>query len=313
MTTAGKIAEALSGLTVSKIIYDAPMASYASLKLGGSADALIAVESEEELALLVGRLRQHGIAFLPVGNLTNILVRNGGYRGALLWMRGLDQFTLIPGQDGRYVLDAQAGVSLGKLVNAAAAEGLTGIEFLAGIPGSAGGAVQMNAGAYGSDIQSVIADVTVIDEMGQKKVLPRDAIAFAYRTSNLPAGVIVCRARFVLQKGDETKIRARMAEILAWRKDKHPLEYPNAGSIFKNLPGLPAGRLIEEAGLKGVRRGDVQVSKKHANFMVNKGQGTPADMIALIVFVRKEVKKARGVDLELELVIIGEDPQEQTI
>ena len=128
----------------------------------------------------------------------------------------------------------------------------------------------------------------------------------SYRTSNLPADVIICSTRFVLQKGQAARIRERMTEIIKWRQEKHPLKYANAGSVFKNLPGMPAGKLIEDLGLKGMRRGDVQVSKLHANFIVNKGQGTASDMEALIAFIQEQVKKERGIDLETEIVMIGE-------
>ena len=147
----------------------------------------------------------------------------------------------------------------------------------------------------------------MIDGRGKKKILRREEIAFAYRKSNLPADVIICGARFVLQKGNGAQIRERMAEIMKWRQEKHPLQYPNAGSVFKNLPGLPAGKLIEELGLKGMRLGDVQVSKKHANFIVNKGQGTASDMITLITLIQEKAEKEKGVKLETEIVIVGEN------
>lgn len=300
------IQNALQGAGIEKIFYNEPMSSHASLKLGGSADALVVTENEAQLGDVVCRLQEKHIPFLPVGNLTNILIRDGGFRGVLLWMRGLDQVSVTKEQDGKYPIHAQAGVALAKVVSLVAAEQLTGLEFCAGIPGSIGGAVWMNAGAYGTEMKDVVADVTVIDGRGEKKVLHRDEIAFAYRTSNLPAGVIICSARFVLQKGQAAQIRERMTEIIKWRQEKHPLQYPNAGSVFKNLPGMPAGKLIEELGLKGVRRGDVQVSKKHANFIVNKGQGTATEMETLIAFVQEQVRKERGIDLETEIVIIGE-------
>jgi UDP-N-acetylmuramate dehydrogenase len=306
MADAQAIQNALTGAGIEKIFYNEPMSNHASLKLGGRADALVVTESEDQLGEAVRRLQEKNIPFLPVGNLTNILVRDGGYRGALLWMRGLDQVSLTPAQDGRYMIAAQAGAALGKVVSLAATEALTGLEFCAGIPGSVGGAVWMNAGAYGKEMKDVIAEVTLIDGWGEKKVLQRNEIAFAYRTSNLPVGVIICGARFILQKGNVKEIRERMAEIIRWRQEKHPLSYPNAGSVFKNPPGMPAGKLIEEAGLKGIRLGDVQVSKMHANFIVNKGQGTATDMEKLIALIQAEVRKERGVHLETEIVMIGE-------
>ena len=306
MTDCQAIHDALDGLNVGKIWYDEPMSRHASLKLGGKADALVMTENEDQLREVVYRLTERNIPFVPVGNLTNILVRDGGYRGVMLWMRGLDQAICTAREDGKSFIDAQAGATLAKIVSLAAAEELTGLEFCTGIPGSVGGAVRMNAGAYGTEIKDVVSTISVIDGLGNKKVLQRDEIVFTYRQSNLPADVIICGARFNLQKGNGAQIKERMAEIMKWRQEKHPLKYPNAGSVFKNLPGMPAGKLIEELGLKGVRRGDVQVSKMHANFIVNKGQGTASDMITLITFIQEKVKKEKNVQLETEIVIIGE-------
>lgn len=306
MTNGQAIQNALDGLNVGKIWFDEPMSRHASLKLGGKVDALVMPESEDQLREVVQRLRAKNIPFLPVGNLTNILVRDGGYRGALLWMCGLDQAIYGSRENGQYFIDAQAGATLAKVVTIAAAQGVTGLEFCTGIPGSVGGAVWMNAGAYGKEIKDVISTVSVIDGQGEKKILQRGEITFAYRQSDLPVEVIICGVRFNLQKGDGVQIRERMAEIMKWRQEKHPLQYPNAGSVFKNLPGMPAGRLIEELGLKGARRGDVQVSKKHANFIVNKGQGTASDMITLIAFITEKAEKEKGVKLETEIVIVGE-------
>jgi len=306
MTHHQAIANVLGGMTTGKVWYDEPMSRHASLKLGGRVDALVMTESEDQLGSVVQRLRAENIPFLPVGNLTNILVRDGGYRGVLLWMRGLDQLNCAPREDGKYVIDAQAGVTLAKVVTLAAAEELTGMEFCAGIPGSVGGAVWMNAGAYGTEIKDVLSTVTLMDGEGKKNILGREEIAFGYRQSNLPAGAIICSARFFLQKGNGARIRERMTEIMKWRQEKHPLQYPNAGSVFKNLPGLPAGQLIEEMGLKGIRRGDAQVSKKHANFIVNKGRGTAADVLTLIALIQEKARKEKGVELETEIVVIGE-------
>ncbi len=282
------------------------MSRHASLKLGGQVDALVMTENEDQLREVVRRLREKNIPFLPVGNLTNILVRDGGYRGVLLWMRGLDQVICASREDGKYCIDAQAGATLAKVVSLAAAEELTGLEFCTGIPGSVGGAVWMNAGAYGTEIKDVVSTVSVIDGRGKRKYCSAMRSRLPIVKSNLPADVIICGARFILQKGNGAQIKERMAEIMKWRQEKHPLQYPNAGSVFKNLPGMPAGKLIEEMGLKGMRRGDVQVSKKHANFIVNKGQGTASDMITLITFIQEKVKKEKGVELETEIVIIGE-------
>ncbi len=307
MTGHLKISEALRDVKVGKVWFDEPMSRHASLKLGGRVDALAMPESEDQLEVLVRRLKENHILFLPVGNLTNILVRDGGYRGILISLRGLDRVMCSPAEEGRFWIAAQAGAALGRIVGLAAERELTGLEFCAGIPGSVGGAVWMNAGAFGTEIKDVLVSVTVIDGEGKKKTLRREEIAFAYRKSNLPENAVICGACFALSKGHSGQIRDRMAEILKWRQEKHPLQYPSAGSVFKNLPGLPAGRLLEEMGLKGRRLGDVQISKKHANFMINKGQGTASDMVKLIRLVQEAVQKERGLFLETEVVIIGEE------
>jgi UDP-N-acetylmuramate dehydrogenase len=301
------IRDALAGMDIGKIWYDEPMSRHASLKLGGRVDALVMVESEDQLGEMIQRLKAGNIPFMPVGNLTNIIVRDGGYRGVMLWMRGLDQAACETADDGQHFIHAQAGVGLARVVGLAAAEELTGLEFCTGIPGSVGGAVWMNAGAYGTEMKDVISSVTVIDSRGEKKTLRREEIAFAYRRSNLPVDVIVCEACFILEKGNESQIRERMAQIMKWRQEKHPLQYPSAGSVFKNLPGLPAGKLIEELGLKGMRRGDAQVSKQHANFIINKGRGTAQDVLTLITLIQEKARKERGVELETEVMIIGEN------
>lgn len=306
MTEARAIENALQGQMAGKILFNEPMSLHTSLKLGGRAAALILIESEKQLGYVASRLKKQGIPFLPVGNLTNLLVCDEGYQGALLQMRGLDQAALTRDEEGGYYLDAQAGVTLSRLVGLAAAENLAGLEFCAGIPGSVGGAIWMNAGAYGKEMKDILSSVTVFDGQGEKKVLMREEIAFSYRKSNLPAETIICRARFQLQKGDGAQIKERIAQILKLRQEKHPLQYPSAGSVFKNPPGIAAGKLIEELGLKGTRIGDVQASKKHGNFIINKGQGTASDMLALIRLIQGKAKKERGVCLELEIVVLGE-------
>lgn len=307
MTGPANIAAALKGANIGRVRFNEPMSRHASLKLGGRVDALVLPEHEAQLEEAVRRLREHRIPFLPVGNLTNILVRDGGYRGALISLRGLDRAVCAPANDRRFWIDAQAGAPLGRIVALAAESELTGLEFCAGIPGSVGGAVWMNAGAFGAEIKDVLVFADLIDDGGERKTLRREEIAFSYRKSNLPANVIICGARFALSKGRSEQIRDRVAEIMKWRQEKHPLQYPSAGSVFKNLPGMPAGRLLEELGLKGRRLGDVQISKKHANFMINKGQGTASDMVKLIRLVQEMVQREKGLFLETEIVVIGEE------
>jgi UDP-N-acetylmuramate dehydrogenase len=290
-----------------KIFYDEPMYRHTSLRVGGNADALVVIENEDQLAQIAQRLKEAKINYLPVGNLTNIIVRDGGYRGAILLMSGLKEINCQRMPEGTCSIVAQAGAPLAKVVAASIMNELTGLEFCAGIPGSMGGAVWMNAGAFGREMKDVVAEVSFLSGGGQKKTRKREEIIFDYRRSIWPASTIILAVRLALEKGEGEQIKSRIAEIIKIRQEKHPLEYPNAGSIFKNSPGGPAGRLIEETGLKGKRCGDAEVSAKHANFIVNKGKATAADILALIGIIKDKVRMEKGIDLETEVIIIGEN------
>jgi UDP-N-acetylmuramate dehydrogenase len=290
-----------------KILYNEPMSRHASLSAGGKADALIIIENEDQLIEVVKRLKKERITYLPVGNMTNVIVRDGGYRGAILLMKGVNVIVYQHTSEGEHNIYAQAGAQLISVVNMALAEGLTGMEFCAGIPGSVGGAVRMNAGAYGKEMKDVIKAVFLFDAKSGRKELPRERIDFGYRKSDLPPEAIILAADFGLQKGEPEQIKKVMQEIIQWRKEKHPLEYPSAGSIFKNMPGQPAGRLIEEMGMKGMNCGNAEISLKHANFIVNKGKAKASDILKLIALIQSRAKTEKGINLEPEVVIIGED------
>ncbi len=301
-----KIAEVLD-TACGIVFYDEPMSQHTSLKVGGNADALIVIDSEDQLKLIVSKLKAAQINCLPVGNLTNIIVRDGGYRGVILLMSGLNKidYQQIP-EEGHYV-SAQAGAALAALVGYSATHELTGCEFCAGIPGSVGGAVWMNAGAFGSEIKDVVTEVALIGPDCEKIILKREEMVFSYRRTVLPPEAIILQARLKLEKGDRKKIQAKIREIMQTRRGKHPLAYPNAGSVFKNMPGMPAGRIIEEIGLKGQSCGDAEVSRMHANFIVNKGKATATDVLALIGIIVDKAKKEKGIDLETEVIVVGEN------
>jgi UDP-N-acetylmuramate dehydrogenase len=290
-----------------KIFYDEPMSRHTSLQVGGNADALVIIESEDQLVQIVQRLEKAKINYLPVGNLTNIIVRDGGYRGAILLMGGLKEINYQTTPEGGHNIVAQAGAPLAKVVAVSAINELTGLEFCAGIPGSMGGAVWMNAGAFGREMKDVVTEVSCLDMTGQKKIRKRDEIIFGYRRSVWPVQTTILTVRLKLEKGQGKQIRHRISEIIQMRREKHPLEYPSAGSVFKNLPGQSAGRLIEEMGLKGKLCGDAEVSPRHANFIVNKGKATAADILALIGFIQDKARKEKGIDLETEVIVIGEN------
>ena len=307
MAGKNEIKEALGDIIAGKILYDEPMSRHTSLNVGGNADALVFIKNEDQLIEVVRKLREKKIKFLPVGNLTNIIVRDGGYRGAILLMTGIKEISYKYEPEGGYFISAQAGAALAKVVSRSASNELTGLEFCAGIPGSVGGAVWMNAGAYGKEMKDVIKEIFLLDAEGGKKTMNREAISFSYRKTLLPPDTIILGAQFKLEKGERAKIKKKISEILQWRQQKHPLEFPNAGSIFKNLPMQIAGKLIEEMGMKGMNVGDAQISPKHANFIVNKGKATASDVLDLIALIQAKAEKEKGVNLEPEVMIVGED------
>jgi UDP-N-acetylmuramate dehydrogenase len=306
MAGKNEIKEALRNVIAGKILYDEPMSRHTSLHVGGHAGALVLIKSEDQLVEVVRRFRENKINYFSAGNLTNIIVRDGGYRGAILLMTGMKEirYEYVP-EVGDFI-SAQAGAAMAKVVSRSVSDELTGLEFCSGIPGSVGGAVWMNAGAYGKEMKDVINKVFLLDAAGEKKIMNREEISFGYRKAEFPPNTIILRAQFTLKKGERAKIKKKISEILQWRQQKHPLEFPNAGSIFKNLPMQIAGKLIEEMGMKGMSVGDAQISTKHANFIVNRGKATASDVLELIALIQAKAEKEKGVSLEPEVVIVGE-------
>ncbi len=288
-----------------EVLFDEPLARYTSMGVGGKADALAFPAGEEDLGRTVALCRERGIDWFPTGNWTNMIVADAGYRGVVVALRNLRQVRLDRDAEEQARIEAGAGAPLSELVALAAREGLTGLEFGAGIPGSVGGAVRMNAGAFGREMKDVVETIRLLDENGRFRDVVRADLAFAYRNLDLPPGSVVTSARFLLQEGNGEAVRRRIVEIMALRRQKHPLEHRSAGSIFKNPREIPAGRLIEEVGLKGTRIGDAQVSEKHGNFIVNLGKARAADVLSLIDLVRERVREKTGVSLETEVRIVG--------
>lgn len=299
--------QSLRDMVAGKVLFDEPTKGHTSIGVGGVADALVFPHSRDELRKIISCLRDCNIPFIPVGNWTNMIVKDGGYRGVIISLQHLNHVTRSERNASHVLIDAEAGVSLSEIVRSSADESLTGIEFCAGIPGSVGGAVRMNAGAYGNEIKDVIETVDVMIVNGSISEFKRAALPFEYRNLEIPEGAIIVSALFLLTKGVKEKIQERIREILDIRKEKHPLEYRNAGSIFKNPKGLPAGQIIDALGLKGTRIGGAQISEKHGNFIVNTRNATAKDILALIDTVQKRVWEERGIRLEPEVRIIGED------
>ncbi len=281
-----------------------PLDKFTTLRVGGPADYFAEPSSEAELKRLLDAAGEAGMPVLLIGNGSNLLVRDGGFRGLVIRL-GKAFSRIQPWEGG---LDAQAGALLSALACAAAEASLTGLEFAQGIPGSVGGGVYMNAGAYGGELGNRIESVTVLDR-GAAVRIPGDEMRFSYRHSRaMEEGWIVLGARFRLEKGERARIDAAMRDYSARRKEKQPLNYPSAGSFFKRPAGHFAGALIEGAGLKGRACGGAQVSEKHAGFLINAGGATASDFLSLMGLVQDTVRRAYGVELEPEVRIVGEDP-----
>jgi UDP-N-acetylmuramate dehydrogenase len=297
----------LSEIATGKVLFDECMDRHTSIGVGGRADALAFPESAAEMGRIVAFLRAEGIAVFFMGNGTNLIVRDDGFRGVIVVTKGLRSVRLEPRGEGRAAIRAEAGAALAEVVALSAREGLTGMEFCAGIPGSVGGGIRMNAGAYGSEMKDVLESVELLNGEGNVKTCARAALQFEYRNLALPEGACVLGGVFDLARGNREAVEGRIREILKTRSGKHPLQYRSAGSVFKNPKGMPAGRIIDEAGLKGLTLGGARVSEMHGNFIVNLGSAMAKDIIGLIELVREKVREKRGIDLEPEVKIIGEE------
>jgi len=293
-----------------EIRFGEPLAPYTTFQVGGPADALALPRDEEELLALLGRCRGEGLSVTVLGGGANTLVRDGGVRGVVVsFSRGFRGLELSEKkEEGTVLLEAGAGVKIPHLVRFAAERGLEGVECLAGVPGTMGGALAMNAGTAERYLEEVVESVRWIRlAAGGVERLPAGALSFAYRETRFPEPGVVLGVRLRLRRGDPAPLRAFLREHAARRRERQPWGVPCAGSIFRNPPGERAGRLIEAAGLKGRRVGGAEVSRVHANFLVNVGGARAADVLALIEEVRAAVRERHGLLLELELKVVGED------
>jgi len=284
---------------------DEPLSKYTMTKLGGPADLLVVPSNSEETEATVRYAYGNDIPLLLLGNGSNMVVRDGGVRGIALHLSKLNAI-----QVNGTSLHAESGADIIDVSRRAAAASLTGLEFACGIPGSVGGAMAMNAGAYGGEIKDVIVKVTVLTKTGEKIVLTKEELELGYRQSIITKeGYFVLSADFDLVKGEKKDIDAKVADLTCQRESKQPLEYPSAGSVFKRPPGYFAGKLIQDCDLQGKGYGGAEVSTKHAGFIVNKGDATASDYIRTIEMVKAKVKQVFGVELELEVKIVGEEPK----
>ena len=289
-----------------------PLARLTAARIGGPADYLLIAKSAHELSEMVARLWALGIPFIVLGSGSNVLIRDGGVRDVVIFNRARQiEFHL---QDSPPAVWAESGVNFGRLARQAARQGLSGLEWAAGIPGTVGGAVYGNAGAHGGEISTPlqVAEILHKTEYGiQRDTWTAERFEFAYRESVLKRShleMVVLSARFALKPESPEEIQARMNQFTKRRRDTQPAG-ASLGSIFKNPPGDYAGRLIEAAGLKGTRIGGAEISRKHANFFINDASADAADVIALIELARRTVAEKFGVELELEIEIIGTEKE----
>ena len=280
--------------------------NYTMTKLGGKADLFILPETEDEAAAVIRYAHTNNIPLLMLGNGSNMVVRDGGLRGIVVTFAHLDEIRI----NGEHVY-AQSGALIKDVSQLAAAASLTGFEFACGIPGSIGGAMAMNAGAYGGEIKDVIISSKVLTKEGDVLTLTKEELELGYRQSVIAKkGYYVLSSEFQLAKGVKEEIDAKIADLTFQRESKQPLEYPSAGSVFKRPPGYFAGKLIQDSGLQGKGVGDAEVSTKHAGFIINKGNATATDYIETIRMVQRVVKEKFGVDLETEVKIVGDEINE---
>ena len=286
-----------------KVLCDEPMANHTSFRIGGPAKRMAFPTETEQVILLVSFAQELGITPLLVGNGTNLLVGDRGIDGLVINTKGMDKITLGE-NEGEIV--AQAGASLTRTALFALENGLSGLEFAHGIPGSVGGGISMNAGAYGGEMKDVLVGAAILFPEEGVKYLTCEELHLSYRHTiiNEHPDAVVLYGVFRLQRGDKAEIKAKMDELMVRRKSSQPLEYPSAGSFFKRPTGYFAGALIEQANCKGMTVGDAQVSEKHAGFLINTGHATCTDVLALMEAVQKKVYEMHGVSLEPEVKII---------
>ena len=286
-----------------RVLVDEPMKMHTTFRVGGPADYFVMPTCAEEVQKVISLCKEQNVPYTIIGNGSNLLVGDKGIRGVVIQLfKSMNNMEL----NGN-VITAQAGCSLAQIANAAAGKSLTGFEFAAGIPGTLGGAVVMNAGAYGGEMKDVLVSATVLDEEGNVVTLSADELELGYRRSIFnKKNYILLDATIELKEGNEDEIRAYMMDLRQRRVDKQPLEFPSAGSTFKRPEGYFAGKLIQDAGLAGFTVGGAQVSAKHCGFVINAGGATAADIVELMKQVSDKVEELNGVPLEAEVKMVGE-------
>lgn len=295
-----------NNLKLKNVLRDELMSKHTSFKTGGPADFFVVVENEEELKKIIEYVNKENIPLFVIGNGTNILVTDKGIRGIVVKLKLQD--ILVEEEKNEIFIQADSGVPVIKLAKIAKEYSATGLEFAAGIPGTLGGAIRMNAGAYGSEMKEIIKSTTYIDLKGNIKTISNDEQKFSYRNSIFSKlNVIILKAKIQLKKENIENIESKMNENIKSRNEKQPIDKPNAGSTFKRGTNYITAKLIDECGLKGYKIGGAEVSKKHAGFVINSGNATSKDILELIDYIKKEVKEKFNVTIEPEIQIIGEE------
>ncbi len=286
----------------SQLFPQAPMSAHTSFKVGGPAELLIMPQNQEQVMAALKLCREHGVPVLVIGNGSNLLAPDKGIQGVVLKLaKGFDSAEVLEG----HCISAQPGILLSKLAETACRAGLDGLAFASGIPGTLGGALTMNAGAYDGEMKDVVKDVTLLWPDGRVETVPGEAMAFGYRTSRIQTeNAVVLSATLQLKPGNQEDIKARMLELNRRRAEKQPIDMPSAGSTFKRPEGYFAGKLIMDCGLAGYAVGGAMVSPKHCGFIVNTGEATAKDVLTLIAHVQDKVYKTFGVMLHPEVKIL---------
>lgn len=287
------------------VLFDRPMDQYTTFRVGGRAEAICPLTELILLRQMVSFLNREKIPCIVVGKGSNLLVRDGGIRGVVIILKGKLAHVEKAGEDHDALL-AGGGLALAELLSFCSHNGLAGPEFLAGIPGTVGGAVFMNSGAYGKEIGSLVQEIRTVTGKGDLAVIDRFQLKFSYRKLSVPKGTLIHGVTFKLCKDRADKIKGRIADYLERRRKSQPLDLPSGGSVFRNPTNDYAGRLIEQAGLKGTRIGGALISRKHANFIVNTGGAKAKDILALMDLARKKVRQKTGIELEPEIRVVGQ-------
>lgn len=298
----GSLREEMQETLRGKVLFDVPMSRYTSLQVGGPADALVFPHGESDLEALMGIVRQRQIPYLVMGKGTNLLVRDQGIRGLVVNLSSGFRKTSATAER----LQMGAGTLLNEMIDFATERGISGLAPLYGIPGTVGGGLAMNAGAWGSEVKERIESVTVMNEDGRTREISREDLIFDYRELRLPEGTIIVEGTFLMERQKEEKIREEIAFYSRKRRETQPLQSSSAGSIFKNPPGASAGKIIEELGSKGKKVGGAEVSRIHGNFIINTGDATADHVLELIHLIQKRAFQEKGITLEPEVRIVGE-------